>query len=154
MSVRKLVFLLFLVLNISSCYTVNDDEIVIPEKLLTKTEMIEIISDVQIIEAGFSLNKYRLIQKKLKPEIYNKTLEKHAVTLQEFKDNIDYYNNYPKIMEDIYEQVLENLSKVQNDIIIEKEIIEEQKIADSIAKTFDSIIIVNKDSTVISVVKE
>ncbi len=131
---------------LSSCYHVNENEPVVPEILLSGSQMVEILTEIQITEAGFSINKNRIKAKDLKPEYYDKILQQYGITLQQLKENIDYYHESPKVLEDIYEKVLANLSKIQSDVLLEKEKIEEKRIADSIQMVTDSINLIIADS--------
>jgi len=146
----KLFFLLALFFLVSSCYNVNEVEVVAPTKMLTKMQMVEILTDMQIIEAGFSINKNLNSGKELKPEYYSEVFEQHSVTLQQFKENIDYYHASPKVMEDIYELVLANLSKMKSEAITKKEEFDKQFTADSIAFISDSLELIVSDSIITS----
>ena len=146
----KLFFLLALFFLVSSCYNVNEVEVVTPTKMLTKMQMVEILTDMQIIEAGFSINKNLNNGKELKPEYYSEVFEQHSVTLQQFKENIDYYHASPKVMEDIYELVLANLSKMKSEAITKKEEFDKQFTADSIAFISDSLELIVSDSIITS----
>ncbi len=134
------------VLMLSSCYHVNENEPVIPDVLLSGSQMVEILTEIQITEAGFSISKNRINAKELKPEYYDKILQQYGITIQQLKENIDYYHESPKVLEDIYEKVLANLSKIQSDVLLEKEKIEEKRIADSIQMVTDSINLIIADS--------
>ncbi len=149
LSYIKLFFLLVIISLFLSCYNVNEAEVITPKKMLTKMQMVDILTDMQITEAGFSINKNINQGKELKPEYYNIVFEQHSVTLQQFKENIDYYYASPKVMEDIYELVLGNLSKMQSEAIIEKEKFEKQFAADSIAFISDSLELIVSDSILI-----
>ncbi len=108
--------------------------------------MVEIMTEVQLIEASFNIKNNRSNADELKPKYYEKILKQYGITIQQLKDNIDYYNNYPKIMEEIYESVLANLSKIQSKVQLEIEEIEKIRIADSIAKITDSLNLIMNDS--------
>ena len=142
----KLFFSFIIFATLSSCYNVNKKDVVVPEKLLSKTQMIELLTDIQITEAGFSINKNRKSANNLKPKYYSKILEQHNITIQQFKENIDYYHDSPKAFEEIYESVLGKLSKIQSEVIIEKEEFDKKKVADSIAHLNDSIVNISADT--------
>ncbi len=142
----KLFFSLIILSTLSSCYNVNKHDVAIPEKLLSKTQMVEVLTDIQITEAGFSLNKNKKSANNLKPKYYTKILEQYDITFQQFKDNLDYYHNSPKVFEEIYELVLGNLSKIQSDVILEKEELDKKIAADSIALLNDSIKNISADT--------
>ena len=144
--ISKLLFLLIFLTPFSSCYNVNKNETPPPSKLLSKTEMVKLLTEIQIAEAGFSINKNRKNANNLKPKYYNEILNQNSITLTQFQENIDYYHHLPKVMEEIYELVLENLSKIQSDVIIEKEEFVKQRKEDSITRVKDSLNLVLIDS--------
>jgi len=131
---------------LSSCYNVNQDKPVEPGILLSKVQMVEILTEVQLTEAAFHFKYYRSKAKELKPEFYNKILSQYGITLQQFKDNIDYYNYYPKVMGEIYESVLANLSKIQSEVLLEEQEAERIRISDSITMVTDSLNSIRSDS--------
>ena len=142
----KLFFVFVSLFLISSCYNVNRDEPIKPDILLSKEQMVEILTEVQLTEAGFHFKYYRNKAKELKPEFYNKILKQYGITLQQFKNNIDYYNYHPKVMKEIYESVLANLSKIQSEVLLEEQEAERIRIADSVAVLTDSVNSLKADS--------
>lgn len=150
----RLFFVFFIILIFSSCYNINNSKPANPEILLSKSQMVDIITEVQLVEANFTIKKNRISADELKPKYYNKVLQQYGITIEQLKDNIDYYNNYPKIMEEIYESVLANLSKIQSKVLLEIEEIEKKRIADSIAKVSDSLnFLLVSDSLELEIVK-
>jgi hypothetical protein len=141
---RKYIWAMIVMIAMSSCYHVNEEQVKIPNKLLSEKELAEIITEMQITESGFIVANKMKIRKSEKPRYYKAILEKYDVTLDDIRDNMIYYHSQPKVMQGIYETSLENLSKLQNEI---EEDIKRQKafedslklINDSIANTIDSI---------------
>jgi len=150
-SISKLLVSLLLLMSFSSCYNVNKSEAQTPSKLLSESEMVIVLTEIQIAEAGFSINKNRKDADSLKPEYYDKILSQYSITLHQFKENVDYYHHSPKEMEKIYEQVLENLSKVQSEVILEEEEYKKQKTEDSITIINDSLNLILVDSLKINI---
>ena len=142
----KLIIAFISIFILSSCYHVNESENVVPDVLISKTQMVEILTEIQITEAGFSLNKNRVKAKELKPEYYDKILLQYGITIAQLKENIDYYHESPEVLEDIYDKVLANLSKIESDVLIEKEELEKKRIADSISMVTDSLNLLIADS--------
>ncbi|MBC8319138.1 MAG: DUF4296 domain-containing protein [Bacteroidetes bacterium] len=135
----KLLFTLTFILLLSSCYNINKREVVKPEILLSKSQLVEILTEVQITEAGFIINNNRYKANELKPKYYDRILHQYGITLQQLKDNIDYYHDYPEDMEEIYELVLANLSIIQSEVLAEKEEIEKEIVIDSVSGLIDSL---------------
>lgn len=142
----KLFYTLVILLILPSCYNINKSESVIPDVLLTKSQLVDILTEIQIIEANFRISKNRSKANKLKPTYYDRILKENGITLQQLKENMDYYHNSPIAMEEIYELVLRNLSKIQSEALLEKEELEKAIVADSIAKLNDSLELIRIDS--------
>ncbi len=129
-----------------SCYNVNESEPIIPEVFLSKSQMIEILTEVQIAEASLRISKSKKKANELKPKFYDNILQEAGVTLIQFKENMDYYQNYPDVMEEIYESVLGNLSRLESDVLLEKEELDNVITADSIVRLQDSLNLLRLDS--------
>lgn len=102
----------------ASCYHENQPEVMPPEDLLSRDEMVEVLTDVYIVEGTLY---YHRMKKELNEEIssryYNQIFEEHHISHRILKDNLRYYNSKPEDMEDIIEDVLSNLSKFQAEIL-------------------------------------
>ena len=130
-NIIKLIVPLFL-LFFSSCYLENKPEDKKPENLFSKDKMIEVMTDIQIIEGTLNYDKLkRKSTKKLKEPYYNQLFIEHKITAKDFKQNLAYYNMRPEIMEEILEQVLENTNQILGNL---EQRITKEKIADSLRK--------------------
>ncbi len=145
---EKLFIALIFFFTLSSCYNVNQSEPVVPDILLSKPQMVDILTEIQLTEAGFNFKKNRIKANELKPEYYDKILQHYGITLQQLRDNINYYNEYPKIMEEIYESVLAKLSKIHSEAILEKEEYDKKIASDSISHIADSLKLIGADSLI------
>ncbi len=134
---KKLILFFTIVIAFNSCYNVNESVPVTPENLISKTKLIDILTDIQLVEAGFSISENRNSKYKLKPAYYDFVLSTHDISLLQLKENINYYQAYPKTMEEIYDGVLANLSKIQSQVLLEKEEID--RIKDSLSVASDSL---------------
>ncbi len=133
---KKLIVVISVIFTLSSCYDVNVNSPKVPEKLLTKKELVDILTDMQLIEAGFSISENRKYERELKPDYYKKVLDKYGISLIQLKENINFYQASPKEIGKVYELVLEKLSKIQSNVLLEIE--EEEKLKDSIDNISDS----------------
>ncbi len=139
---KNLLYLLIAILALSSCYQINESETKIPEKLLTKEELVDIITEMQITESSFLISEDMKLERSAKPKYYEAILKTYDVSLDDIRDNLNYYQSTPKVMEEIYESVLAKLSQYQSDVDLE--IKELERIKDSIAQAKkDSINAVN-----------
>ncbi|MAZ94163.1 MAG: DUF4296 domain-containing protein [Bacteroidales bacterium] len=141
---KKWLALTFIVITISACYNINDKEIIIPEKLLSKNELATIMTEMQIAEASFVVNSDARHELSMKPNYYDAILIHYDITLDEIRDNINYYQTSHDDMEEIYETVLKNLSKLESDVeyqIKEMDLAKDSTLMHSDTMASDSVII-------------
>lgn len=134
---KKLIIALSVVLTLNACYNVNESEVVTPEELISKEKLVDILTDIQLVEAGFTISENRKHVTQLKPKYYQAVLDKYDISLIQLRENMNYYQNDSKQMEDIYESVLAKLSKIQSGVLVEIE--ELERIQDSLSKVADSL---------------
>lgn len=102
-----------------------------PEHLLSKEEMIEITTDIQLVEAALSYRRnLGLDFRNIRETYYSLLFEKHDITAKIYEDNLTYYNQNPQRMEDIYEAVLQNLEQISAINQEKDSLINEQNIPD------------------------
>jgi hypothetical protein len=126
-------FILFsLILILVSCYHENKPDVVKPDRFLTKDEMIDILTDIQLSEAIMTnhLQNHAQQEETYKDSLFQVVFDQYDITSRQLRENINYYNLKPKEMEDIYEEVLTNLSKKQSEIRIKAEEIQAAKKAE------------------------
>lgn len=98
-----------------------------PDRLLTEQEMIDVMTDVQIIEADINYQKTRekehgdsIPQKpvdfvRLSKSYYGQLFEHHGITDSIFAQNIKYYTERPALLETIMDSVTQRLTKEQSE---------------------------------------
>ena len=98
-----------------------------PERLLTEQEMIDLMTDVQIIEADINYQKTQEREHKdsipakpvdyfkLSRLYYDQLFEHHGITDSIFAQNIRYYTERPALLETIMDSVTQRLTKVQSE---------------------------------------
>ena len=86
-----------------------------PSRLLTEQEMIDIMYDVQILEADMNYRKSngKMIGD-MPREYYQQLFEHYGITDSIFNQNMRYYTHDPAIMERIMDSVMERLTKEQS----------------------------------------
>ena len=108
----------FTILLVTSCYHENKPQVNIPDTILSKEEMVSILTDIYVAEGAMAYHKTK---KELTPEMstryYKQIFKKHNINHRILKDNLRYYNSTPEIMEDIMEDVLANLSLLQSEVM-------------------------------------
>lgn len=105
------VFILFS-LFLFSCTNENLQEFMEEENLLSPDQMIEILTDVHIVE-GAKIGRKIMGDTLLMDDYYNKVFAKHSINKIMFEENFRYYSSEPKKMDAIYEKVVENLNHLQ-----------------------------------------
>jgi hypothetical protein len=112
--------LLFFLITLFSCYHENKEVISEPHKLLSKEQMVDILTDLQLSEGILTYRRIeKLPVKNYGESLYSKVIEEHHLTREQLQENIDYYNNNPKVMEKIYDEVLARLNKMQTELSLQ-----------------------------------
>ena len=119
----SLIILLFVL--VTACGG-HKDKGFIPDRLLTEQEMIDLMTDVQIIEGDITYQKTRERELsdsikiepkdyvKLSEEYYDQLFEHYGITDSIFKQNIRYYTEQPALLEKIMDSVVQRLTKEQS----------------------------------------
>ena len=95
-----------------------------PERLLTEQEMMDVMADVQIIEADINHQKtlareqkeqdsVEIVPKdyiKMAREYYDQLFEHYGITDSIFEQNIRYYSARPEVLERIMDSVMNRLT--------------------------------------------
>ena len=122
---KRLVLLSLLFVLATACG--HKDKGFIPERLLSEQEMINIMTDVQIIEADINYQKsqereqepndtIKTIPKdyvKLSRDYYAQLFEHYGITDSIFEQNLKYYTERPAELEKIMDSVMQRLTKEQ-----------------------------------------
>lgn len=113
-----IVFVLFLV----SCKPEIVLKIDKPDLFLSENQMIQLFVDAQLVEGAlaFKRNKGSNITE-LKHNYYEIMFINHGITEKVFEENIAYYNQFPEVMEKMYDEVLANLSKTKSLMEVKEE---------------------------------
>ena len=97
-----------LVLVIVSCQS----EIEIPETVIRQEQMIEILIDVHLAEAWKERRKMEEDSALIFIKAQYETIFKlHNITRSEFENSLEYYENHPDIMDELYHEVINEMSR-------------------------------------------
>mgnify|MGYP001101236479 CR=1 FL=1 len=114
MNELKLVVVYLLILIGSSFLSCKQTEETKPEVLLTESQMIDVTTDIQLIEAALNYRRnIGLDFTDIRDVYYGHLFEKHGITAEIYQENVLFYNRTPARMESIYNEVLENLEALQ-----------------------------------------
>jgi hypothetical protein len=92
----------------------KQDKVTTPSILLSEPQMVEIMTDVQIMENAIAYRRGKNIStNNLKTKGYDAIFSHYGITDSIFLDNMDYYNSTPALMKGIMDSVLSNLKRMQ-----------------------------------------
>ncbi|MBR1513622.1 MAG: DUF4296 domain-containing protein [Bacteroidales bacterium] len=103
----------------------NKSKTFVPERLLTEPEMINVMTDVQIIEADINYQKTQEREQndsvkpqpkdfvKMSKDYYSQLFERYGITDSIFSQNIRYYTERPAVLEKIMDSVVQRLKREQ-----------------------------------------
>lgn len=95
-----------------SCKDQEEKSISIPDHVLPKEKMVQVITDIHIAEAEINLNA--IPDSAFKKSIYfEEIFKEHQITKRQYEESLAFYIDHPEILNKIYEQVLNDLSKIQ-----------------------------------------
>lgn len=114
---RKLLFpLLFLILLLVSCNkkTANNQP---PADIISKEKFILVMTDCRLAESAIALSMSKGENKdKVTQYFYSSVWKKHKITHRDFDASIQYYSKNPKMMDEIFQKVVTNLSEMQSKV--------------------------------------
>lgn len=88
-----------------------------PDDIWSREKFVDAMVEVQITEAFIRLGYNRSHESyRHKDSLFKSTFDELGVSREEFERNFTYYSNRPKEMEEIYEEVIENLSTKQAEL--------------------------------------
>lgn len=112
MRFHHIVFACFCAIFLTTCG--SKETIVPPEDLLSETQMIDILTDVQLIEGELNFRRSEGEDIQGRNNLYYTQLFEHyGINDSIFNDNIRYYTEKPAILERITDSVYNRLSKEQ-----------------------------------------
>jgi len=88
-----------------------------PENLIHRDKMVQVLADIQLIEASIKLNNNRKLKKEEYTYYYYQYLfEKHNITQEDFNTSLEYYQAHISTLDTIYIDVVSELNKLQGEI--------------------------------------
>ena len=119
---KKVVVLVLLFVLAAAC---GRKDSFIPDRLLTEQEMVDIMADVQIIEADINHQKTQERDAndsiktepkdfvRISEEYYRQLFEHYQITDSIFTQNIRYYTERPAVLERIMDSIVQRLTREQ-----------------------------------------
>ncbi len=115
----KKITILIIYLSLFSCFEEKRQRI--PDAILSKQKMAEVMMDVHLLEAAMNMNTYRFDSKTKGNYAQFDVFIKNKITKKIYDDSFEYYTLHPNQLTEIYQIVLENLSKMQANVMSRKE---------------------------------
>ncbi len=113
---KRILLIILLFVLVAACG--HKDKGFMPERLLTEREMVDIMTDVQIIEADVNYRKTQVEEdslplnlRKLTQSYYDQLYEHYGVTDSIFSQNLRYYTEHPDLLEKIMDSVMQRLQR-------------------------------------------
>lgn len=123
--IRKTIFI-FTCLFLLACAEQKKEGI--PSDILSKQKIADVMLDMHLLEAAMSLNTYRPdIIKNGDPAASFDVFDKHKITKDQYNESFEYYAQHPELLNEVYQIVLENLSKMQAEVMNKKEDVKVKK---------------------------
>ena len=117
---KRLILISLLFVLVVACD--HKDKGFMPERLFTEEEMVDIMTDVQIIEA--EINSLKSLEredsapdtdyKTMAQSYYDQLFEHHGITDTLFLQNIKYYTERPEVLKRIMDSVVQRLTREQS----------------------------------------
>ena len=104
-------FLIGLVFCVAVSCKLEADKVDLPEKLIDTETMVEMLYEIQLIEASYRGRSVTdtLARDTMKDRMRG-LMAKYSVSDSDFKASYNYYNYDPKIMEELFNEVLTKLN--------------------------------------------
>lgn len=108
--------LIFLCLLFSACSEKKTESI--PDHILSKQKMAEVMLDIHLLEASISLNVTNVDKYTIgNPTPNFDVLKKNNITKKQYDESFDYYTQHPALLNEVYQEVLNELSKMQAEVM-------------------------------------
>ncbi|MBI4929172.1 MAG: DUF4296 domain-containing protein [Bacteroidetes bacterium] len=90
----------------------SEKQVVIPANVLPKEKMAEVITDIHLAEAE---TNFRPLPDSASTEklSFQKVFEENKITKAQYDTSISFYIGHPELLNEVYEKVLNELSKMQ-----------------------------------------
>lgn len=134
---------ILLMLFLFSCQDIK--EVKKPENLISEDKMVDVLTDLSVLNSAKNFNKFLLEGTGIRPNEY--LYEKHEIDSLQLAKSTEYYAKNYDMLDRIYSRVKVNLEKMKGNLEIvraEEERIEDSiRMADTLIKPNDSIKDVN-----------
>jgi len=107
--------LIFICLLLVSCS--EKKAVVIPANIFSKQKMVNVMLDIHLLEASMSLNATSVDKNNpANPASYFDVLKKNNISKKQYDESFEFYSQHPALLNEIYQLVLNDLSKMQAEV--------------------------------------
>ena len=110
------ILLLLLVMGTGGCANDIRDrvDVIVPDGVLEKPEFVNVLADIQLIEAASKNRVWRNddVEKRLE-DAYNEVFSKHDITESQFKASHRWWWNHPVAMKSVLLEVTEKITQLE-----------------------------------------
>ena len=110
----KRIFYLLLIANCLLVFSCGQKPkpIVIPATIIQKEKMARVLTDIHLAQAEMKLHTLP-DSTKMDSLNFKKIFVKDTITKQQYEESLNFYIDHPELLNEVYEQVVNGLSKMQ-----------------------------------------
>ena len=97
----------------------NKEAVHIPATILPKDKMAALMLDIHLLEATMNTNIMKTEFLPAAP-LHTDIFKKNGVSKKQFDDSFDFYAKHPELFSEVYQVVLDDLSKMQAEVMNKK----------------------------------
>jgi len=98
----------------------NGNKIKIPEGILCKDTMVEVLTDIHLVKASQQMGIALDTLDTSRRTPFDYVWKKHHITEEEYNNSLSFYTQNPNMLDSIYENVLNNLSKQKAELLAKR----------------------------------
>lgn len=84
----------------------------IPDDILSRQEMGEIIQDLFVVDAVVQNGRYTLLEReKIRDQLQAGVLDKYEMSIEEFLKSYDYYIEHPALLDSVHTDIIRRLNE-------------------------------------------
>ena len=95
-----------------------EDRVDIPDTVLSQEKMAEVMVDIHLLEAALNVSSFsrdQVVVNNINPN--SDILKKNNITKKQYNESFDFYSKNPLLLAEVYQLVLNNLSKMQAEVM-------------------------------------
>ena len=95
-----------------------EDRVDIPDTVLSQEKMEEVMVDIHLLEAALNVSSFsrdQVVVNNINPN--SDILKKNNITKKQYNESFDFYSKNPLLLAEVYQLVLNNLSKMQAEVM-------------------------------------